>query len=303
MWSEREPCLIKVSRRQLSGWQLLEPLAVGREDRHAHVISRYQARQGLHNLLTSEVPAPLLVPPVAAADGVLPATENTGTGAHWRYAGATKAPNTFDADRMSSSDLPTLSYFRNRVYDQETGRWTQEDPIGVAGGLNLYQFNGNNPVLYTDPFGLCPPYPCRDPQQELIMRVADGVRLLSQPPLVVGVSGTIGNLSVGVTTGAVEGGGAGISANSPSAGASVDIGVKYRTASPGEPTGSVSAGVGKHTGVTVTNETIMVNIGVSTPTASPITITKDIEPVSQGAMPIPIVAKPDATRVCTLSCR
>ena len=27
----------------------------------------------------------------------------------------------------------------------------------MAGGLNLYQFNGNNPVAYTDPFGLCPP--------------------------------------------------------------------------------------------------------------------------------------------------
>ena len=26
----------------------------------------------------------------------------------------------------------------------------------MAGGLNLYQFNGNNPVAYTDPFGLCP---------------------------------------------------------------------------------------------------------------------------------------------------
>lgn len=37
-----------------------------------------------------------------------------------------------------------------------TGRWTQEDPIGVAGGVNLYQFNHNNPVMYTDPFGLCP---------------------------------------------------------------------------------------------------------------------------------------------------
>lgn len=33
----------------------------------------------------------------------------------------------------------------------------QEDPLGVAGGLNLYQFNGNNPVTFTDPFGLCPP--------------------------------------------------------------------------------------------------------------------------------------------------
>jgi hypothetical protein len=55
--------------------------------------------------------------------------------------------------------MPGLSFFRNRAYDQQTGRWTQEDPIGVAGGLNLYQFNGNNPVSYSDPFGLkhCPP--------------------------------------------------------------------------------------------------------------------------------------------------
>ncbi|MGH7615424.1 MAG: RHS repeat-associated core domain-containing protein [Gemmatimonadales bacterium] len=34
------------------------------------------------------------------------------------------------------------------------GRWTQEDPIGVAGGLNLYGYVGNNPLAYTDPFGL-----------------------------------------------------------------------------------------------------------------------------------------------------
>jgi uncharacterized protein RhaS with RHS repeats len=36
------------------------------------------------------------------------------------------------------------------------GASTQEDPIGVAGGINLYQFNGNNPASYVDPFGLCP---------------------------------------------------------------------------------------------------------------------------------------------------
>jgi hypothetical protein len=29
----------------------------------------------------------------------------------------------------------------------------------VAGGLNLYQFNGNDPVSYSDPFGLCVPMP------------------------------------------------------------------------------------------------------------------------------------------------
>jgi hypothetical protein len=37
-----------------------------------------------------------------------------------------------------------------------TGRWMQEDPIGIAGGENLYQFNGNNPMSYTDPYGLNP---------------------------------------------------------------------------------------------------------------------------------------------------
>ncbi|MGH2608426.1 MAG: RHS repeat-associated core domain-containing protein, partial [Tepidiformaceae bacterium] len=39
-------------------------------------------------------------------------------------------------------------------YDQTTGRWTQEDPIGIAGGVNLYQYVGNNPARLTDPFGL-----------------------------------------------------------------------------------------------------------------------------------------------------
>lgn len=29
-------------------------------------------------------------------------------------------------------------------------------------GINPYQFNGNNPVTYTDPFGLCPPEDAND---------------------------------------------------------------------------------------------------------------------------------------------
>ena len=34
---------------------------------------------------------------------------------------------------------------------------TQEDPIGLAGGLNLYGFADADPVNFSDPFGLCPP--------------------------------------------------------------------------------------------------------------------------------------------------
>jgi uncharacterized protein RhaS with RHS repeats len=36
------------------------------------------------------------------------------------------------------------------------GSFTQEDPIGIAGGLSLYGYAGGDPVTFTDPFGLCP---------------------------------------------------------------------------------------------------------------------------------------------------
>ncbi len=91
-------------------------------------------------------------------DGSLNADEEGGSTlpSQWRFAGATKGASSFDPDRFSNVDIPDVSLFRNRAYDARTGRWTQEDPIGVGGGLNLFQFNGNDPVRNTDPFGLCP---------------------------------------------------------------------------------------------------------------------------------------------------
>lgn len=57
----------------------------------------------------------------------------------------------------AQTDGSGLEYMRNRYYDPHTGRFTQEDPIGLAGGLNLYGFAGGDPVNFSDPFGLCPP--------------------------------------------------------------------------------------------------------------------------------------------------
>ena len=75
----------------------------------------------------------------------------------WQWVGGTKRSYGFAAGRQSpAGSAGAFSVFRNRLYDPATGRWTQEDPIGVAGGVNLYQFNGNNPATYTDPFGFCP---------------------------------------------------------------------------------------------------------------------------------------------------
>jgi hypothetical protein len=41
-----------------------------------------------------------------------------------------------------------------RHYDVGAGRSTQPDPIGLAGGLNLYGFAGGDPINFSDPFGL-----------------------------------------------------------------------------------------------------------------------------------------------------
>jgi RHS repeat-associated protein len=45
-------------------------------------------------------------------------------------------------------------YMRNRYYDPATGQFTQQDPIGLAGGLNAYGFAAGDPVTYSDPYGL-----------------------------------------------------------------------------------------------------------------------------------------------------
>ncbi|HYW13389.1 MAG TPA: RHS repeat-associated core domain-containing protein [Longimicrobium sp.] len=53
-------------------------------------------------------------------------------------------------------DASGQMYMRNRYYDPATGQFTQQGPIGLAGGLNSYGFAAGDPVSYSDPYGLCP---------------------------------------------------------------------------------------------------------------------------------------------------
>jgi RHS repeat-associated protein len=56
---------------------------------------------------------------------------------------------------FESRDASGLYYRRNRYYDSEKGRFTQEDPIGLAGGVNVYGFAAGDPLSYGDSYGLC----------------------------------------------------------------------------------------------------------------------------------------------------
>lgn len=60
------------------------------------------------------------------------------------------------------AEIEAYSY-RNRVYHPRLGRFLQTDPIGQAGGINLYAYVGNDPVNWTDPWGLDPVWPILPP--------------------------------------------------------------------------------------------------------------------------------------------
>ncbi len=73
---------------------------------------------------------------------------------------------------------------RARYYDPELRRFVSEDPIGLAGGLNLHAYAGNDPINLTDPSGLAAyrlprltvvgrPFPSCDPRGDPALKGGD----------------------------------------------------------------------------------------------------------------------------------
>ncbi|HEV7591124.1 MAG TPA: RHS repeat-associated core domain-containing protein [Longimicrobium sp.] len=68
-------------------------------------------------------------------------------------------------------DASGLLYRRNRYYNPQSGRFTQEDPIGLAGGVNVYGFAEGDPISFSDPYGLSACCPDNPSQRQLDLEV------------------------------------------------------------------------------------------------------------------------------------
>ncbi len=70
--------------------------------------------------------------------------------------GGPASPKTFVGGLSVNDDTSDggLYLMGHRFYDPSLGRFLNRDPIGFAGGLNLFSYGANNPVTRVDPLGL-----------------------------------------------------------------------------------------------------------------------------------------------------
>jgi RHS repeat-associated protein len=58
--------------------------------------------------------------------------------------------------QMRLPEIGSFYHYKARAYAPAWGRFLQPDPIGTAGGMNLYAYTDNDPVNGSDPSGLAP---------------------------------------------------------------------------------------------------------------------------------------------------
>jgi RHS repeat-associated protein len=86
-------------------------------------------------------------------------TDRTGKAIRFNAYGPFGEPSSGNIGRMGYAGALTLPeigmvHLRARAYAPNLGRFIQPDPIGTAGGINLYAYAGGDPMNAVDPLGL-----------------------------------------------------------------------------------------------------------------------------------------------------
>ena len=98
---------------------------------------------------------------------------NDGAGTEWSQRGTVSAySNTTLFAGRAYSFATGQYYYRRRIYNPGIGRLDEVDPIGYRGGINLYEYCGDDPTTRTDPVGLSGD-PCGDAKKKYFALVRD----------------------------------------------------------------------------------------------------------------------------------
>ena len=132
------------------------------------------------------------------------------------YGARTRTAGTADTDigyagyfKHATSGLDLAVY---RAYDSQHGNWVGRDPVGEAGGLNLYEYVGGNPASQIDPLGLW----------TINIGISGSINIPLIGPVGIGGGGFAGIAFDGTNLGFYGGGGGGVGG-----GAGGSIGIQF----------------------------------------------------------------------------
>ncbi len=123
-------------------------LAIEELDHNDHPLEYYATMHGLHGNIVAVVKEGNDAPVVEAKydyAGFGEINRRTGPKANW---------NPFQFSSKFCDVETGFSYYGYRYYNPIHGRWISRDPIGEAGGSNLYRFVDNDPINNWDYLGL-----------------------------------------------------------------------------------------------------------------------------------------------------